>query len=324
MNDQLINNKGSGNRALGIVSAIEKFYKNSKGSIVSNAAQGWSHAASIDKPFIEKNLKNSSKVKISEVKETVIPCSIVSEEPSRNARQLLDWLNNEEETVEKFKKLKTLIECGDLNLINDSFFNKNDIDISIAQQKTFSSNGINIVIIGAGITGLFLASTLKNTLGKNVNILVLENRSDKEHSRKPFNREWLTHIESHIFQRHTPPFIKELFECFGMDGFVGLPLNMLEAILMLSCKDQGVKFYFSPMLEYSRLNNKNIGFFFDATGRRFAGSEYSNTSPDKIDIELPERIMGGASTDINSHKHISVTLKKIRGISFSLCWECKN
>lgn len=297
--DQVRNNGEGQTRVFDIIVAIEKFYKNSKRSIVSNAAQGWSHAASIDKQFIEKNIQSSDKVKISEAKEKVIPHSLATEAPSRNAKAVIEWLNNETEIVEKYRKLKTIIEYGDVNLINDSFIGCTGVNLSSAQEKTFSSNGINIVIIGAGITGLFLASTLKNILGKSVNILILENRSDKKNTRKPFNREWLTHIEAHIFQKNTSPMINELFKCFGIDGFVGLPLNMLEAILMLSCKDQGVKFYFSPNLEYLKLNNKNISFFFDATGGHLTGSEYSKTSPDSIDIKLPKRVLGTNFTNLN-------------------------
>ena len=75
-------------------------------------------------------------------------------------------------------------------------------------------------------------------------MLVLDNRSSEQHTRETYNREWLTHIPSETVQRYSPDNIKDMFECFGTDGLIGLQIKMLEAILKLFCKELGVKFYY--------------------------------------------------------------------------------
>ena len=285
---------------LSIIFSIEEFYKNSKSIILSKAVQGWFFTNSFDNYFMEKKSSRSDiNIRKFTLKKDIVHIPIVNKEHSFNARQTIDYLNIEGNIVEKFKKLKGLIKSNNLNLINDSFGHDIDNDIFNVQQNTFNDQGLNIVIIGAGVSGLFLANIIKNTLGREVNVLILDNRSNKKNTRKPFNREWLTHIPSHIVQKYTSPNIKKLVECFGTNGLIGVPINILESILMLSCKDQGVKFYFSPKLDYSKLNSKFISFFFDATGGRLIDCEYFPTNPTEIDIQVPNTVMDFKYTGLN-------------------------
>ncbi len=314
--DQLEHKLENLKKCLCITSSIEKFYKNSKSTIVSKAALGWFFTASFDKHFMEKYFSSDTIIPCPK-KEDILHIPIINSEPSFNARQTINYLNKEDKIVEKFKKLKALIQFKDLNLINDSFGHDVDVDIFTAQERTFNSQRLNIVIIGAGATGLFLANTIKYTLGNDVNVLVLDNRSNKQNTRKPFNREWLTLIPSRIVQKYTPPNIRELLECFGTNGFIGLPINMFETVLMLSCKDQGVKFYFSPKLDYLKLNNKSISFFFDATGGRLFECEYSTLNSQEMGLKLQNSLMDFRCTGINQlhnmlhsePNYVKVTLK---------------
>lgn len=292
--------------SLGIITSIEKFYINSKRIIVGSAAEGWSHAVSADKHFIEINPSNAGKTIPSVKNEEIIHKPVINNEPARSAGQTIDYLNEENKIVDKFGKLKALIEYEDLNLINDSFGQDGAVDLYNAQKRTFNNNDLNIVIIGGGVIGLYLAVTLKYTLGHEVNILVLDHRSITQHVRKPFNREWLTYIEADIVQKYAPPNIKGLLGCFGVEGFTGLPINLLETVLMLSCKDQGVQFYFAPKLDYSKLNNKSISLFFDATGGRLNGCTYSKSNPEKIDIKVPEKVN---NVSVSRQSLIKITLK---------------
>lgn len=300
-----------------IISSIEKFYKNSKSTIVGNAAQGWFFAASFDKQFIEITSDSSDAIIPAKEKEDILRIPIINNELSLNAGETINDLNKEDKIVEKFNKLKALIQFEDLNLINDSFAHDVDVDISTAQELTFNARSLNIVIIGAGITGLYLANILKYTLGDDVNVLILDNRTDKQHTRKVFNREWITHLPSDIVQKYTPPNIRKLLECFGTNGLIGLPINMLEAVLMLSCKDQGVQFYFSPELDYLKLNSKSINFFFDATGRRLNECEYVSSNPQESDLKLPNAMMDFSYAGLkqlynmpySEPNHVSFTLK---------------
>ncbi|MBT6033190.1 MAG: hypothetical protein HOH19_11475, partial [Kordiimonadaceae bacterium] len=303
--------------AINIISSIEKFYKKSRSALVSIAAKGWFFTASFDKHFLEQKPFSSDTILPSSKKEDILHLPIIKSEPSLNARQTINYLNTEDRIVEKFNKLKALIKFGDLNLINDSFKQDVDVDILTAQERTFNTHRLNIVIIGAGVTGLYFANIIRYTLGNEVNVLVLDNRSNIQNTRKPFNRDWLTHISSHIIQKYTPPNIRELLECFGTNGLIGLPINMLEAVLMLSCKDQGVKFYFSPKLDFLKLNSKSINFFIDATGGRQIECEYSSLNSQESDVKIQNSVMDFRSAGINQlhnmpqsqTNHVEVTLK---------------
>jgi len=302
--DQLEKKLANNNEGLSVISSIENFYKNSKSAIVNNAAQGWVFTANFDKQFIEKKSISSDTTSAPLKKEAVLSQPITNNKPSLSAGQIIDTLNNEEKIVKKFNKLKALLEDEDLNIINDSFGQDADTDLSAAQDRTFKSQELNIVIIGGGVTGLYLASIIKYKICNDVNILVLDNRSDKENTRKPFERDWLTQIPSDIVQKYTPPNIRELLQCFGTDGFIGLQLNLLETVLMLSCKDQGVKFYFSPELDYSKLNNEHISFCFDATGGRLNEGEYSSSNFQKNDLKLQDLVKGFKYVGVNPLNNI--------------------
>ncbi len=298
-------------KSLSIISSIEKFYRNSKSTIVSNAAQGWLYTATIDKQFMEKKPLIPDMLTTPEEKEETLHTSSINENdaPPSNAGELIISLNEEEEIVEKLKKLKALIQFEDLNLINDSFAHHGDVDIVTAQERTFNGHGLNIVLIGAGVTGLFLANIIKFALGDDVNILVLDNRSNKQNTRKPFSREWLTHIPAELVQKYTPPNIRGLLECFGKNGFIGLQINMLETVLMLSCKEQGVKFYFSPKLNYSKLDSKSIDFFFDATGGRRVKCEYPISNTQQNDLKLQDLVKDFNYSGINTLNNVPHEIK---------------
>ena len=274
-------------KGLSVISSMEDFYKNSKNTIVNNAAQGWFFCASFDNYYIEEKSTSSVSNNAASAEENASHAAAVRSEASLSARATIDRLNDEKNIIEKFNKLKELIQLEDGNLVDDSFAKSADIELSTAQERAFDNQKLNLVIIGGGICGLFLANVMKNTLGDDVNILILDNRSEKKHTRKVFNREWVTHLPADIVQQHTPDNINELLQCFGTNGLIGLPINMMEAVLMLSCKDQGVKFYFSPTLNNLGLDNKNISLIFDATGGRLNEGEYAAKVPPQINVKLP-------------------------------------
>lgn len=272
-----------------ITSIIEKFYLDSKGPIVNNAAQGWYYSAYFDTAFMAKKSANSLQQKPSETNNNTLKIYRKKTGPVLKAKQTLQRLNHEKNIAEKFKRLKALLKAETSILNNDSF--TNNPDILTAQKQTFKNQELNIVIIGGGVTGLYVASAIKNTLGEDVNILVLDNRSVKQHTREPYKREWLTHIPAETVQHFSPPNIKKLLECFGTDGLIGLQINMLETILKLSCKDLGVKFFYSPVIAYKELTHSSIDFFIDATGGRLPDIDYPSLSTETNDVTL-QNIVG--------------------------------
>lgn len=269
-----------------IIFAIEELYRNSKKKNILNASKGWFYTAIYEKKFIEKeNLSLPTSIKIL-TKKIRKNNKIKNTESNFNPGEIIHKLNNLKSLREKFNQLKTLTRSNEASITNDSFCDNIDIDILSAQKKTFNSQGLNLLIIGAGVAGLFFANIVKHKLGSDVNVLVIDNRSVKKNTRESYNREWLTNVPANIIQKYTPANITDLLGCFGKNGKLGLPINILETLLMLSCKEQDVKFYFEQKLDYPQLNNKSIDLFFDATGGRLNKCNYLLPNINKK-IEVP-------------------------------------
>ena len=58
---------------------------------------------------------------------------------------------------------------------------------------------------------------------------------------------------------------------------------------MLSCKNQGVKFYFSPELDLKQLNNPSINCFFDATAGQLIESSYDSVDHPNVTMQYSRR-----------------------------------
>ena len=300
-----------------IINVITDCYKEFKLETLKNASQGWFFADSFERELMVKRTDDFFIDKTLSKKINISHSSIQDKKSLLTARETINFINNLNDIKKKFFMLKKIIETNNSNLTNDSFKENRNIDIFDAQERTFNSKKINIIIIGSGITGLFLANTIKHQLGSLVNILVLDNRSYKINTLKTFDRSWLTYLPSFVLQRFTPSNISKLLECFGMNSKIGLPINIIETILMLSCKDLGVNFYFSPKIDYSKLNNKNITLFFDATGGRIKDN-ISNLSPQtQLNIKVKNINMNFMHTGIiqlhnktySAPHHIEVVLK---------------
>ena len=257
--------------------AIQNFYKNQKKNIIAEAALGWFFTCSFDPSFMSEPLpSNSTKQGIKKTAEEIVSINTAHSESKMDANQTIDHLRRHKNIGDKFKKLKLLINPNNFNLTSDSFYQDLDATILAAQKQTFTHDAFNVAIIGAGATGLFLANILKSVLGEQANILVLDNRSNEENTRKIFSRNWLTHIPSLILQRFTPPNVQELFTCFGKDGMIGL-------------KNQGVKFYFSPDLDLKQLSDTAINCFFDATSGQLIGSSYNSAEHPNVSMQYSKR-----------------------------------
>ena len=272
-----------------LVFAVEEFYQNITNRIVSEAAPGWLFADSFDKYFMESNpfsvmpkkeeLSLQNKSFLSTNEQNILQL---------NSSQILKELNNEKSIFKKYNYLKKLINSDDVNLVNDSFKEETKADLGYAIDKTFDSKNLNMVIIGGGVCGLFLANSIKSRFGNRANVLVLDNRSRRANTREPFKREWLTHIPANFFKIGQPTNIISLMECFGTNGLIGIPINILETILQLSCKDQGVKFHFSELFDYSYLSNDIIDLVFDATGGRLTECSYSASNSAELNLKIPK------------------------------------
>ncbi|KAG7344404.1 hypothetical protein IV203_022412 [Nitzschia inconspicua] len=146
-------------------------------------------------------------------------------------------------------------------------------------------NTVNIVIIGGGPIGLYLANTLaqlpalhSQSLGRRgkedripiprFRIIVFENRVVAEGHKQPYTRLWGTETSGGnpgaIDHR-----ILAVFRSFHEKGPITLPINFWETLLLLSCRDLGVTFIYGDIQDFEeelvKLDNLVM---FDATGHR--------------------------------------------------------
>ena len=273
-----------------VVSAVEQFYQNNTQRIVSDAALGWFFADSFDKHFMSVNpFSEMPKKEESFLEKNSVLSTNKKNVLQLNCTQILKKLNSEKSIFKKYDYLKKLINSDDASLVNDSFKEEAKADLGCAIEKTFDSETLNLVIIGGGVCGLFLANSIKNLFGNRANVLVLDNRSRHSNTRGSFKREWLTHIPVSFFKTGKPTNIKSLLECFGTNGLIGIPINILETVLQLSCKDQGVKFLFLETFDYSNLSNNVIDLVFDATGGRLKECSYSTSNSAELAVNIPKQ-----------------------------------
>jgi len=270
-----------------VVFAVDEFYQNITKRIVSEAAPGWLYTDSFDKYFMQVNPLSIMPKKKKYSSQSNRFVSINEQNVLQfDSSQILKKLNNKKSVFKKYNYLKKLINSDDVNLVNDSFKEDTNADLGHAVEKTFDSENLNLVVIGGGVCGLFLANSIKSYFGNRANVLVLDNRSRRANTREPFKREWLTHIPAHFFKIDKPSNIVSLMECFGTNGLIGIPINILETVLQLSCKEQGVKFHFSETFNYSKLSNDVIDLIFDATGGRLKECSYSTSNSTDLTLNI--------------------------------------
>ena len=166
-------------------------------------------------------------------------------------------------------------------------------------KRHFSDEMINIAIIGAGPAGLALSNTLANTdpRKRSYRILVFENRFERYKDgeleidligrKKPYFRDWITEIPLHIMcpmNHHGDSTdigwnmrLCLVLAVISKQSFlpkVGLPINILETLLLMSSRELGVQFLFDNYEEYVDLLRSVPNLIvFDATGHRIDSVE---------------------------------------------------
>ena len=120
------------------------------------------------------------------------------------------------------------------------------------------------------------------------------------------------------FDKYFDSNIRKLANSFGKDGCIGLPINFIEVLLLISAKELGVNFYFDQNLEYSVLNNSLVDLVFDASGGRMPSTKQGEPMEQEIIIQIPNistnydyaGIKNLPIKNINSKKNILITLKE--------------
>ena len=284
-----------------LTSFLNDFYDKNMSYILNRAAAGWIYSTSVDQFYIEENLDN--KIQKKNYKTINSVCSI-KKEKRRNKEELqwgesyLENILNEKCIKQKYKKLKMFSDQENSILTHDVFINEPSVDYLEAQKRTFhDKNKINILIIGAGATGLFLANIIKNIFANKINLLLVDNRCLSKNIRKKFNRNWLTQLDFKSISKNIHPKFKPLFGSFGTNGSIGMHLNIFEIILKLSCLAQGTNFFYSPEYNATDLYDDGIDIIFDATaGHLNLKNNFSSEERNAIyNFEIPR----GKNLEIN-------------------------
>jgi hypothetical protein len=134
---------------------------------------------------------------------------------------------------------------------------------------------LGVVVIGAGPIGLAVASGLRLALGPSVNVLVVENRVSAPRQKRPYERRWLTAVGHDCLAPIVEARVCDILARVGTDQ-IGVSIDILETLLLLSCRRIGVRFLFRD--DHAFIRERPVHLVFDATGNRLHPLEPDSTA----------------------------------------------
>lgn len=191
----------------------------------------------------------------------------------------LKKLNKQIDSVMSYNKILKIVASISSYLIKSNVTNYNNLYKKFKQDK----NKINICIIGAGPTGLFLAIYLHKYYNEGslnhspkVNILIFDNRIDKSKFRKPYSRHRPFSTSSNYLS-----FVLPKLYCYQKNkDYLFLNIYVLEYMLFSKVKlDYNIPFIFEDYdwNEYKNIfDQANIDVVFDCTGSKLKTDIFKN------------------------------------------------
>lgn len=155
------------------------------------------------------------------------------------------------------------------------------LDLDSTFQGYFTNSTLNVVIVGGGPTGLFLANSLaqasramKSSQNQRpeIRVIVIENRLQATGVKQGFTR-----------SKQAIPIVEDMVETIDRrlgtifsgisadeeNEFLALPFNAIETLLLLSTRDLGVKFLYGDLKDFAPFLSKEPNLVaFDASGHR--------------------------------------------------------
>tara|TARA_Y100000589_G_scaffold315646_1_gene339420 strand:- start:1228 stop:2637 length:1410 start_codon:yes stop_codon:yes gene_type:complete len=262
---------------------LENFILKQSSELLTRASMGWIYALSYDKKFLIQNfeLKKTYKKDLKKKNKW-----FKQKKSSKNfdlfkELQELDTIKGRWEYIKKINLLRNL------PIFMDSFESENDkIAIQLAREFLSSNEKLNILVLGAGCCGLFFANNLKKKLGQLVNILVCENRVQKSRIIEPYSRNWLTNLPKFLFNKKVDTDVTKVFDWFSNGDYIGVKLNMIEILLLESCKNKDIKFLFKEDPYDDLIKEPEIDLIVDATAGK-VHEYYPNHKEKNILLKIP-------------------------------------
>ena len=262
---------------------LKKFIFEYTSKTLTRASLGWIYALRFDRDFLTNNfeLKEENKsIQKKNIKQSKKKNSKLNFDPFRQ-------LQSFHTSTEKWKYMKGINSIRNLGVLEDSFKSETDETALKQARKFISSNEkLNILVIGAGCCGLFFSNNLKKKLGKLVNILVCDNRIEESGVREPYSRNWLTNLPKFLFHNKINKSVTDVFDYFSDGKHIGVTLNMMEILLLQSCKKNKVKFFFRDDPYDDLIKESCIDFIVDATGGKLY-KYYPNHKEKNISLKIP-------------------------------------
>lgn len=143
---------------------------------------------------------------------------------------------------------------------------------SLDVEMSKTRNVINVLVLGAGPTGLFIANHLDNLANPAVNVIVVDSRvSDDKINRLPYSRNRLFSVNTDLF---TP--ILRRIPGISDDR---IRIKYLEYVLLALAYGNGIKVCYAKLDDLDTfVQAKKIDVVFDCTGGRFK-QHYLNPDP---------------------------------------------
>ncbi len=272
----------------GFVEEVEEALARQHEFTVLRAAMGWQYATTLDRRYLSPDIErlkpsDQAKAKLAEIQTAMEMQGAPVEGALDDVFGRLRWFDDHQE---RYEFLEALAKADDPLLREDDFTQIPDPALNEAVRARFKPETLNVVIVGAGCAGLALANALKVGFGDHIHVLVIENRVETRHRKKPYNRVWLTHINMPLLRSFLAEEVVEALGQSGANDFMGASLDLYETILMLSCRQRGVDFLFDADPDYQFLEGSHVDLMFDATGGRLelpAGATEPAAEPDMIE-----------------------------------------
>jgi hypothetical protein len=306
-------------------------------SQISTAMNGWLYAAAIDQNYLsnskpeitrqrqvkkQRSAAESPELAIANEIEIEIEIENSIKERNDSAPISLELKDDSPETF--FAKLASIegisarwqwinqfIAKPSKLLCSDSYVGSSKSEIQ-KRLNNSPSKDLSLVIVGAGCTGLALANTCKRYFGKRIDILLIEPRVQKSHQKQVYSRNWLTNLGLAMLKPIIEPQVYQVLAEFGQEPYAGTNIALLESLLLISCKQQGVKFLFDADYSLDFVSPKTTHILVDATGGRWPANLSSHPtqgvalpSSERQSIDIPnlEHLAKGF-TDFGVHADV--------------------